>query len=343
MARHSRRLFAFVAAVLALAITLLSVSCSQQAPAPTQAPAAPAPTAAPKVSDPTQPVSVIVPFAAGGGLDIGARIMATYLEKELGQPFQIVNEAGASGQIGWTKFAASKPDGYTLTTLSSPNTESTYLDPKRQSAYKRTTFAAISNQVYDPNTYSVLSSSPYKNLNDLIQAVKAKPESIITGDGGLMTDDHLSILTLQKKMGVKFAMTHFDGGGPAQTALHGGHVQVLVGNIGDAMSGYKNGQFRVLGIASEQRSPLLPDVPTLKEQGIDVVTAVARGWAAPEGTPKEIIKVLETAMKKIGGMPEYQDKMSTAGLPTHFMTSEDYDKYLQAEETRVAQLIKELN
>ncbi|MGI5837732.1 MAG: tripartite tricarboxylate transporter substrate binding protein, partial [Chloroflexota bacterium] len=193
------------------------------------------------------------------------------------------------------------------------------------------------------NTYSVLVDSPYQTLADLIKAAKEKPEGITTGDGGLMSDDHMSVLSLQKKADIKFNMTHFDGGGAAQTALHGGHVQVLVGNIGDAMSGYKSGKFRVLAITSEKRSPLLPDVPTLKEQGVDLVTAVARGLVAPAGTPPEVIKILSDTVKKIDGMKDYQDKMASSGLPTLYMDSAEYDKYLQAEEKRVDQLIKELD
>lgn len=158
-----------------------------------------------------------------------------------------------------------------------------------------------------------------------------------------MSDDHMSLLLFQKKTGAKFAMSHFDGSAPAQTALQGGHVSMLVDNMGGVASGYKSGTIRVLGIASDQRSPLMPDVPTLKEQGIDLSTAVARGWAAPAGTSPEIIKILEAAMKKVDGLSEYKDKMTAAALPTRFMGADEYAKYLQAEEQRVAELLKEVN
>ena len=165
--------------------------------------------------------------------------------------------------------------------------------------YKRSDFAPIALQVLDPNTFSVRSDSPYKTMDDVIKAAKENPETVVTGDGGLMSDDHLALLLLQKQTGATFAMSHYDGGAPSRTALQGGHIDMMVGNIVDAMVGYKNGTFRVLGIASEERSPLMPDVPTMKEQGYDILAATARGWVAKAGTPPEVIQKIEAAMKKV--------------------------------------------
>lgn len=362
MSKHPRKVswLTGMTAIIA-SLALVAAACSQPAAAPTPAPTKVAPTPAsaqPKTSPaatqaptqpakakidyPTRPITVIAPFAAGGPLDVGARIMASFLEKELGQPVQVVNKPGASGQVGNTEAANSKPDGYTLVIPGSPTFEAGYLDPQRGATYTRKSFAPVANQVIDPNTFSVRSDSPYRTLGDLIKAAKEKPETITTGDSGLMTDDHLAILAVEQMTGARFNMTHFSGGGPAQTALHGGHIDVLVGNIGDAMAGYKSGQFRVLGVASDERTPFLPDVPTFKEQGVNLVAAVSRGWLAPAGTPPEIIKVLEAAMKKVDAIPEYREKMTAAGLPAKFMGTEEYDKYLQAEEKRVAELLKNL-
>lgn len=369
----SHRLPSFVALV-ALFVTLafLVTACGQTpsapaataapskaaAPATTTAPAAAAPTNAPeatkpaaapttaaaapakKIDYPTKPVTVIVPWPAGGGVDVGARMMSGLLEKELSQPFQVLNKAGASGQVGNTEAANSKPDGYTFVIPGSPTFEATYLDPSRGSTYKGTSFTAVANTVLDPNTFCVLATSKYTSLEDVIKALKDKPESVVVGTSGLMTDDHLAILALEQKAGVKFAITHFAGGAPNLTALQGGHIDVMVGNIGDAIAGYQAKTFRVLAVASVEKSSFLPEAPTFKDQGIDIVSAVARGWLAPAGTPPEIIKIVSDAMKKVNEMPEYQDKMKAAGFPVAFMATEEYAKYLQAEEKRVAELLK---
>lgn len=359
--------------VLALAsLWLAAIGCSQPAAAPTAAPAAAptkapaapaaaptaapaAPTAAPaaaaaptqpakpKIDYPTKPIMYIIPWAAGGPMGTGVLIMDSFLGKELGQNMQLVYKAGATGQVGLTEFVGSaKPDGYTLTGLNSPNSESTWLDPERKAVYNRASFVPIALQVLDPNTFSVRGDSPYKTLADVIKAAKEKPESVVTGDGGLMSDDHLALLKLQMLTGAKFAMSHFDGGAPTRTALQGSHINMMVGNIVDAMAGYKDGSFRVLGIAAQERSPLMPDVPTMKEQGIELFAATARGWVAPAGTPAEIVKILEAGMKKVDAMPEYRQKMDVAGLPPRFLGAAEYDQYLQVEEKRVAELLKEV-
>lgn len=316
------------------------------ASAPTSAPAAVAPTQPPKpkIDYPTKPITYIIPWAAGGPMGTGVLIMDTFLEKELGQQMQLVYKAGATGQVGLTDFVGTaKPDGYTLTGLNSPNSESTWLDPERKAVYNRASFAPIGLQVLDPETFSVRGDSPYKTLADGIKAAKEKPGTMVSGDGGLMSDDHLTLLQLQKLTGAKFAMSHFDGGAPARTALHGGHIELMVGNIVDAMDGYKGGAFRVLGIAADERSPLMPDVPTMKEQGVPIVAATARGWVAPAGTNPEIIKILEAGMKKVDAIPEYRQKMNVVGLPPRFLGAAEYDQFLKVEEQRVAELLKEVS
>ena len=324
------------------AATTAPAAAAPTKPAEATKPAA-APTAAPaaaKVNYPTKPVTVIVPWPAGGGVDVGARMMSGYLEKELGQPFQVVNKAGASGQVGNTEAANSKPDGYTFVIPGSPTFEATYLDPSRGSTYKGTSFTAVANTVLDPNVFCVLATSKYTSLADVIKALKDKPESVVAGTSGLMTDDHLAILALEQKAGVKFAVTHFAGGAPNLTALQGGHIDVMVGNIGDAIAGYQSKTFRVLAVASGEKSSFLPDAPTFKDQGIDIISAVARGWLAPAGTPPEIVKTVSDAMKKVNSMPEYLEKMKAAGFPVAFMPYDEYAKYLQVEEKRVAELLK---
>lgn len=296
-----------------------------------------------KAGFPAKPITYIVPWSAGGPLGTSVLIMSEFLEKEWGQPIHLVYKPGATGQVGLTDFVSTaKPDGYTLTGLISPNFESSWLDPERKAVYKRSSFVPIALQSLDPNTFLVRSDSPYKTLAEVVKAAKDNPGSVISGDGGLMSDDHLALILLARKTGAEFAMSHFDGGAPTQLALQGGHVELMVGNLADAMGGYKTGAFRVLGVSAEERTPLMPDVPTMKEQGVDILAATARGWVAPQGTPPEVISLLESAMRKVDAMPEYRQKMEAAGLPTKFLGGAEYDKYLQAEEQRVGELLKSL-
>ncbi|HEX2988102.1 MAG TPA: tripartite tricarboxylate transporter substrate binding protein [Chloroflexota bacterium] len=332
----------------AAAVALFAAACSSPAaPAPTQAPAAPkaaeptkaaaapaattapAAPAASKTAFPEKGKSIMmtVPFAAGGSTDIGARLLATGMEKALGTSVQVQNRAGAGSQSGLTDIVKSKPDGYNIGFANLPTANLIYSDPDRKAVFSGKDFIPVGVQVVDPSAIAVKADSPYKSVKDLVEAAKKAPETIKFGSDGPMTDDHLGIFQLEQASGAKFAMVGFDGSAPNMSALLGGHIDATFGHVGDFLSPAKAGQVRVIGIADKEKSKFFPEAQTLQEQGYNITNSSSRTLVVPAGTPQDVVDVLSAAMKKAMDEPEHIQKMQDAGLTLRYMNSKDARAY----------------
>ncbi len=326
-----------LSAVAALAVTAAACS-SPAAPAPTAVPkqeatkapaaqsapaAAPTAAAAPakKVNFPEngKSITIVVPFAAGGSTDIGARLLAAGMEKALGVPVQVQNKGGAGSQTGLTDLARSKPDGYTIGFANLPTANLVYTDPERKAVFSGKDFQPIGVQVVDPSAIGVKATGPYKTLKDLVDTGKAQPEKVKFGSDGPMTDDALGIFQLEKATGAKYANVGFDGSAPNLAAVMGDHIDASFGHVGDFVGPSKAGQIRVLAVADAERSPFFPDVPTLKEAGYNISNSSTRTLVAPAGVPKDIVDTLSAAMKKAMDEPDHKTKMQDAGLTLRYM------------------------
>jgi len=315
--------------------------------APTSAPAAqPAPTkaaeaATSKVSFPEKGKSItfIVPYPAGGATDIGARLLCASMEKELGVPIQVINKGGAGSQTGLTELAGSKPDGYTIGFANIPTAILIYLDPERKASFNAKSFVPIGVHVVDPSAIGVAANGPYKTLKDLVDAGKAKPDTIKFGSDGPMTDDHLGIYLLEKASGAKFVNVGFDGGAQVLTAVLGGHIDASFGHVGDFVSQVKSGNVRVLSVLDTERSKFFPDVPTMKEAGYDAINSSSRTVVAPAGTPKEIVDILSAAMKKAMQDPEQIKKLEDSGLTLRYMDAAQSAAFWAESETKSKALV----
>ncbi len=360
------RLFLAVAVVVA---TAAIVGCSQTAPAPTAAPAAPtkppaapaqpttasapaaqppaapaAPTAAPaaKVTFPEKgrTLQIIVPFAAGGGSDIGARALTPFLERELGIPVEVVNKGGAGSQIGLTELAKSKPDGYTIGFTNLPTSLPTYMDPERKAVYSRKDFAPIVVQGVDPGTFVVKADGPWKTLKDLIDAAKANPNTIKGTTAGILTSAHLEMLEVERLTGAKFTPVHFTGDPEGFAAVLGDHADFTATQVVAPLGPMKAGQMRVLGVMDTEESKFMPGVKTFDAQGYKVLMDNARIISAPAGTPKEVMDVLSGTMKKIMNDPDYKKKMDDLGVALRWMDPAELSTYWDNYEKRVGPLIE---
>ncbi len=329
------------------------------APAPTTAPVAAAPTKAPEATKaaeaakpaptsaaiqkpadwPQKPITLIIPWDAGGSTDVGFRLLAPLMEKALGTQIELVNKPGAGAQVGVTELAKSKPDGYTIGNVSAPAVITQYLDPDRKAAFTWDSFAPIGLHVFDPGVLAVATNSKYKTLKDLIEDAKANPEKVKVATTGIMGDDHLAILALQRIAGIKFAIVHFTGGAPQTQALLGGHVDVGFDNVGTYAKLDKQGQTRTLAVMDNQRNKFLANVPTAEEQGYKVYSSSSRGLAAPAGTPKEIVWALAKAMEEAMKNPELNKKMDDAGLTQRYMNPDEFAKYWKQFEEQVKPLM----
>lgn len=278
-------------------------------------------------------IELVVAFASGGAVDTAARLIQPVLEKELGTNVEVVNKPGAGGQIGYTQLTSSKPDGYTIGATGSPSVVVSPLDPSRGAKYTRESFQPLGRQVIDPAVIAVQPDSPYQTLKDLLDAAKANPKSMTASTTGLQTGEHFAMAQIQEATGSEFAPVHFsEGASQATTAFLGKHVDVLVANVSDVNDLTKQGKARVLGVMSEERAPSLPDVPTFKESGHDLIAGTARGYSAPAGLPDAVADKLEAALQKAIEDPSVVKKMEDLGLQTSYLNGDDYKAFWASQE-----------
>lgn len=292
-----------------------------------------------KIDYPNRSITLMIAYAAGGGTDVGARILTPYVEKILGQPIVIVNKPGGGGWVCWSELASAKPDGYTIGYINTPNFMTGYLDPSLKNPHKLQDFVPIANHVLDPGAIAVRKDSPFKDVKDIIEAAKKNPGKITVTSTGVGSDDHLAAIQIERITGAKFNVIHSKGFAENLTAVMGGHVDVLFGNLGEVLGPSRAGDIRVLALMDNERAKDLPDVPTLKELGINVISYSARGIAAPKGTPKEIIDILAKAFKEGIENPEHIKKMAEVGLPVKYMGPEEYQKFLEEDEKKVKEIM----
>jgi tripartite-type tricarboxylate transporter receptor subunit TctC len=289
-----------------------------------------------------KPITIIVPYAPGGVTDTGARLMAAGLEKELGTPVQVVNKVGAASQVGLSELIRSTPDGHTLSYAVLPTVATHYLDPARAAIYTRKDFTPVAMHHTVPQVLAVKADAPYKTIKDLVEAARAKPESVKVSDSGLLGVPHQNVLMLEQAAGVKFASVHFGGGAPSVTALLGGHVDVLAGATADALQHKASGAFRVLAISAEQPDKSMPEVPTMKSQGYDVLAASWTGIVAPPGTPQKVVDTLTKAIRKVIETPEHQKKLDELALSPAYLDPAAYTKLWIDTEGRVKPMLEKM-
>ncbi|NWF57272.1 MAG: tripartite tricarboxylate transporter substrate binding protein [Syntrophaceae bacterium] len=277
---------------------------------------------------PTKPITIQIPYPAGGSSDVGARIVASIAEKQIGQPIIVVNKPGAGGQVGWTELARQKPDGYYLGGINLPHLLTAALDPERKAVFKPEDIVPIISQALDPTTISVRPDSPWKNLKDLIDEAKKNPDQIKAGIVGYLQDDEIGYLQFAEAAGVKLRLVYFDGAAPAITALLGKNVDVLFCTVADNYSQWKAGRIRMLTIMDKERTKFYPDLPTTAELGFPtVLSASTRGIAGPKGIPGPIIKKIEQVFEKAMMTKDHMDKLESAGMPVKIMLAEEFGKY----------------
>lgn len=285
-------------------------------------------------------IQVLVGFAAGGSSDAGARILASGMEKELGTSVVVVNKPGASGQVAYTQLTQSKPDGYTIVNTNFPSSVVTYLDPARQASYTRKSFEVLALHVIDPGLFAVRAISPFKTLKDVVEAARTNPRKVLISTTGIQSDEAFGILQFQKMTGVQFAQVHFSQGiAQAMTAFLGGKIDVFCGNVGDLLSQFKSGDVRILGIMDDEPSPFYPGVKTFVEQGYKLYSSSSRGFAAPAGTPKDVVKILSGAIKKVVATEDHKKRMADMGLTLRYLDPAGYNKYWDEYEAMLKELL----
>jgi len=287
-----------------------------------------------EIDFPTRPITLIVSFSAGGGTDVGARLLIPYVEKELGVNINVVNKPGGSGWVGWTELLSAKPDGYTIGYINTPNLLVGYLDPQFNRDENIDSFALISNHVVD---YGAISISPketrFTNAKELFEYAKINEvTATTTGAGG---DEHIAMLMLNNKYGTKFVPLHTAGAAEGRAAILGGHVDVYFANVGEVRDMHNDKEVITVAVMAPERSQFLPDVTTIKEIGYDVSSWSARGLAAPAGIDQAVLDKLIAAFDKGLSNPEHLAEMENLGLAVKPMKGDEYRNFLLEDEKNV--------
>ncbi len=290
---------------------------------------------------PSRPITLIVPYAPGGGNDVLARGVAEPMGKTLGQPVVIENHGGAGGSIGTRQVAKSEPDGYTL---GLGGTGTLAIDPTLypNAGYDpRKDFAPVGLIATSPLIILVNPSLPAHNVKELIALAKAQPGKLNYASAGRGSGIHLGTVLFAETAGIELTHIPYKGSGPALTDLLGGHVAIYFSSLPPAIGLVKEGKLRALGVTSLKRSPIFPDVPTVAEQGLPGFEAVLHyGIVAPTGTPRPIIDKLNKALRAALDSPEVHKRIATEGAEPLPTTPEQYAADIDREETKWSALVK---
>lgn len=295
------------------------------------------------VDYPTRAITIINPMAPGGSHDLMVRTFAPFAEKELGQPVIVVNKPGATGMIGGVAAAQADPDGYTLGMGSTAMTLTIEWEIAngRKPPMTRQDFIPIGTLNVSPTLVVVPYNSPWKTLSDLIRDCKVKPNHYAFGSGGLYGESHIPCVLLMKATGIKCRHVPFKGGGPTLTALVGGHIDFATQFPSTSIPLARGNKIRILATQGDKRSRFVPDIPTVKELGVDAEWAAWVGLVAPKKTPMPIVQKLREVMTKVINGKPFMEAIEKLGDDVIFINGVDLAKYWDSESEKLAKLMVE--
>jgi tripartite-type tricarboxylate transporter receptor subunit TctC len=289
---------------------------------------------------PSRPIRLVAPFAPGGPVDAGARVLAPKLSESFGQQFYVENHPGGSGNIGTALVAKAPPDGHTILVISS----SLVVNPSLFAKLGFDTFvdlAPVSLIGESPQVLLVNPSVPATTLVELIALVKAIPGKYSYAHAGLGTPGYLAGEMLKQAFGLDMVAVSFNGGGPAMTATIGGHTPVLYTSISTAAAHIKQGTVRALAVTGAQRSPALPEVPTLAEAGAPgQESEIILGTLVPAATPAPIVDRLHRELVKIVTMSEVRERLTALGFEPIASTPHEFSERIKQEVGKWAKVIE---
>lgn len=278
---------------------------------------------------PTKPVTLVIPVGAGGSHDLTARALASVAHQYLGQSLIIELKPGGGGAIGSDLVAKAKPDGYTLL-FGGPGWSST-LPAVEGRSHGPDTLMAVAKINHGPVALMVNPNRPWKTLKEMVEWAKANPGKLIHATTGPWGAADLPMKQLMKEYHFTAQLVPYDGGGPALLAILGGHVDTSINPLAQSLPHIKAGKLRALAILDTKRENDLPDVPTAREQGFDVVYTLWRGVLAPKGTPRPIIEKLAMAFKQITDDKSFRALIKKLGDDVNYLGPDEFEKVWRAE------------
>jgi len=284
------------------------------------------------------PLEITVLFPAGSSADITARMLADGMSKALGQRVLVVNRPGAGGAIGYKHVASQKPDGYNLV-WNSNSISTTFHSGQLQFDYRA--FDAVARVLSESVVVAVRSDASWKSLKDVLDEAKAKPKAVSVGHSGVGSHTHISLAALFRAAGVEVNEVPF-AAAQVVPSLLGGHVNAIVQFPGALAGPLKQNQVRLVATLTQSRDPAWPEVPTAREQGIDVALDAWRGIATPRGTAREVIGMLEKAIRTTVESSEFAQASEKLGVRPAFLPAAQFAELIAQEDATLARLMGQI-
>ncbi len=336
---HMKKIFALMTAgALALSLSACQAS-SQQTTDTTTKSADSTDTAAAKNdgSFPSETITLVCPFSAGGGTDIGARNLAQALSKVMGVNVVVENQTGSGGWVAWTDLIQGDyKDGYTIG-LINHNYAMGELDPDNPRKYNLDDVTVLANQALDYNVMAIRSNDTrFSDIDSFIEYAKSNPVLVSAQAAGITDGDATTAEWFNKTFGTQITVVPVDGASDSRGMFLSGDTDIFFASISDVMASYQSGEMKVACIFSDERSDFIPDVPTIKEAtGEDFVAFAARGYFYPNGVPQDIVDTTTDALLKAMEDPDYIENMAALGLQLDNTSGEDFKELLESQvETR---------
>ncbi len=326
---RSKRIFFAVLSIL-LCMTLLAGGCGMKAN-----------ESVVEVKYPTKPINVIVPFAAGGTTDTIARMLEKSALQHFGQPFVVVNKPGGAATIGMNELAGANPDGYTIGVVP----VSVMLQPLYGATryHYPTALEPLAKVASAPAIISTLANQPWHNLGELIEYARKHPGELKFGHSGLGASPHIAGEAFAREAGIDIVQVPFKGDSESLAALLGGHIQLIITTPSSIKEHIKTGAIRLLGVAEEKRLPLagFENVPTLKEQGINVAFSFWNGIGAPKGLPAAEKARLAAGLKEMINDPGFKKDMADIGMSVDYLGPDEFSEEWIRDNAKLTKIVKE--
>jgi len=293
---------------------------------------------------PTRPVTIVAPYPPGGAADLTARPFAPALERALKQPVVVLNKPGAGGAVGTQSVAVSKPDGYTimLTVFSISTIPEAERLAGRTPPFTRDQFVPIARLNADPTLLMVRADAPWKTVKDLVEDAKKRPNEIIYASAGPNTVAHLAMEAFMQAAGIQLRHLPTTGGGPAMTAVLGGHAAVATLSTGAVSPQMKAGKVRVLASSGGTRLAAFPDVATMKELGYDAEVYLWTGLFVRKEVPAHVLKTLRDAIRQAVRDPEFTAASEKMQMPPAYLDADEFKTWWDKDAEMLAGVIRKM-
>lgn len=302
----------------------------------------PAPSARPKLTYPEKPVTMVVPFPAGGTVDLVARALVEAAKPYFPQPIAVVNRPGGAGTVGTAELVQARPDGYTIGLIP---VGPVAVQPHRSELPYRgpDDIRPVVKVVRLPVVFAVRADAPWKTMRELLDYARANPGQIRVGHGGIGTINHIDLELLKLQAGADMTQVPFSGAPESNSALLGGHIEAVVPHPDQVLEHVRAGRMRVLAVFEERRNRLFPYAPTFRELGYDITLAPYYFVAAPKGVPDDVVSFLHDVFKKAMDADSFRKFVDDNSLVLDYAGPDELARQLRNDYQFYAEIIKKLN